>query len=138
MNVSESRSELILDLLSLDGWLPTQNATTLGSTRVKELTGVVENGRTFRNVTVQPENSAPIVQSPRKQGHAKSETISTVAVKGMVLSVHDTYSTIKRMPARMEITASKDKTDNQSLDHLVNHSLRRIEEVLPTSNDFWI
>jgi tetratricopeptide (TPR) repeat protein len=135
MNVSGSRSELILDLLSLDGWLPTQNATTLGSTRVKELTGVVENGRTFRNVTIQPENSAPIVKSPRKQGHAKSETISTVAVKGMVLSVHDTYSTIKRMPARMEITASKDETDNQSLDHLVNHSLRRIEEVLPTSND---
>jgi tetratricopeptide (TPR) repeat protein len=135
MNVSESRSELILDLLSLDGWLPTQNATTLGSTRVKELSGVVEKGRSFRQVTTYAENSAQMLKSPRKHGQAKSETISSVAVKGMVLSVHDTFSTIKRMPIRMEITASKDQVENQSLDHLVNHSLRRIEQDLPTSND---
>jgi tetratricopeptide (TPR) repeat protein len=135
MNVSESRSELILDLLSLDGWLPTQNATTLGSTRVKELSGVVEKGRSFREVTTIAESPSPMLKSPRKHANAKSETMASVAVKGMVLSVHDTYSTIKRMPVRMEVTASKDQHDNQSLDHLVNHSLRRIEQDLPSSND---
>lgn len=135
MNVSGSRSEQILDLLSLDGWLPTQNATVLGSARVKELSSVVEKGRSFRKVTTQPENPSLLLKSPTKQGQSQSETFESVAVKGMVLSVHDTYSTVKRMPVRMQITASKDEPDNQSLDHLVNKSLKRIEDDLPTSTD---
>jgi tetratricopeptide (TPR) repeat protein len=135
MNVSESRSELILDLLSIDGWLPTQNATTLGSNRVKGLSSVVERGHSFRNITAQPHNPTQILSSPRKQGHAKSESFGSAAVKGMVLAVHDTFSTIKRLPVRMEVTAHKDDVDNQSLDHMVNNSVRRIEDTLLTSTD---
>jgi tetratricopeptide (TPR) repeat protein len=135
MNVSGSRSEKILDFLSLDGWLPAQNATALGSARVKELSSVVEKGRSFRNVTATAESPAQLLKSPTKQWQAKSESFGSVAVKGMVLSVHDTYSTIKRIPARIEITASKDEPDKQSLDHLINNSLMRIEDDLPTSSD---
>jgi tetratricopeptide (TPR) repeat protein len=135
MNVSESRSEQILDFLSLDGWIPTQNATALGSIRVKQLSSVIEKGRSFRNISVLTESPAQSLKSPTKQGQTKSEPTGSVAVKGMVLSVHDTYSTIKRMPIRMQVTASKDEPEKQTLDHLVNNSLTRIEDDLPTSND---
>ena len=123
MNVSESRSEQILDFLSLDGWIPTQNATALGSVRVKQLSSVIEKGRSFRNISVLTESPAQSLKSPTKQGQTKSEPTGSVAVKGMVLSVHDTYSTIKRMPIRMQVTASKDELEKQTLDHLVKQQL---------------